>query len=70
MTRITKERLLEIKEMKHVDGAFELLAFIWTFRRREFLGIMALAEFIIIIGLLTKYTDLIQVIISKLSLLF
>jgi len=65
MTRITKERLLEIKEMKRVDGAFELIAFIWTFRRREFLALLCLLEFAVIVGLLIKYTDLLSIIIGK-----
>jgi hypothetical protein len=50
------------KALKEIDNKWEALAFVWAYRRKEFLAILAILEFAIIIVLLGKYTTAFQTI--------
>ena len=58
---VTKNELEHQKQMnkalKDVENKWEMIAFIWAYRRREILAIICLIQLCIIIVLLGKYTQ-------------
>lgn len=65
MKKISEEKILMAKSLKEVDGPWEMIAFIWAWRRKEFLFYTNLIQSAIIIYFVLKYTSLVQVIIKK-----
>ena len=57
-----KEREELLKAIGKINNRFELIAFIFAFRQRELFQLISLIEFILITVLITKYTDLFEII--------
>jgi len=56
------EREGMLKAIGKVNNKWELLAFIWAFRQKEFWKWIAGVESVIILMMLTKYTDFFETI--------
>lgn len=59
-----KEREEMRKSLSKVDNKWEMISFIWAYRRKEFLFYLAMIQSSIILFLLLKYTGIVKFILS------
>lgn len=65
MTETTKEKLLMAKSLRDVDNAYEMIAFIYMWRKRELFQTLFILSFTLNIYFILKYTDIVNLIIKK-----
>jgi len=64
MNKISREKVLMAKSIKDVSNIYELIAFIWVWRRREFLLLICLIQLLLIFFLLIRYTNIVTYLIK------
>lgn len=55
-----KEREEMRKALKNIDNKWEMIAYIWTYRRKEFLFYLNLLQSAVILYFVLSYTNLIK----------
>lgn len=65
MKESSKERLLMAKSLKDVNGPWEMIAFLYMWRKRELFQSLFLASFLVNVFFIMKYTNFIQYLIKK-----
>ncbi len=66
MTKKT-ERAEMLKASGKVDSKWEFMAFVWTFRRKEFLGYLCVVQFVLLSYMLLHYTDIFETILKMIK---
>lgn len=65
MKQTSKERIEMAKSLKDVNGPWEMIAFLYTWRRREMWQTVALLSVLLNIYFVMRYTTIIQWIIKR-----
>lgn len=60
---MTKEKELMAKSLKDVDNAWEMIAFIFAWRKRELLLVVNAVQFLVNLYLIAKYTNWIETLV-------
>lgn len=67
MKESSKEKILMAKSMKEVDGPWEMIAFLYTWRRRELWQTLFIISLFSNIYFVMRYTNAIQYFINYMS---